>query len=136
MSRIRADKLVNRAGTGAPELPFGLNAPNGLNVTGVVTATSYRGDGSQLTGIDASALKDGSNVKVQATATGATVTGTLVADVTGDLTGNVTGNATGLSGTPNLNVGIVTATSFEGDGAGLTGLNLPAPKDWRDNSLF
>ena len=39
MSRIRADKLVNRAGTGAPELPFGLNAPNGLNVTGIVTAS-------------------------------------------------------------------------------------------------
>ena len=39
MSRIRADKLVNRAGTGAPELPFGLNAPGGLNVTGIVTAS-------------------------------------------------------------------------------------------------
>ena len=86
MSRIRADKIVNRAGTGAPELPFGVNAPNGLNVSGVVTATSYRGDGSQLTGIDASSLKDGSNVKVQATATGATVTGTLVADVSGNIT--------------------------------------------------
>ena len=47
MSRIRADKIVNRAGTGAPELPFGVNAPNGLNVTGIVTATSFRGDGSQ-----------------------------------------------------------------------------------------
>ena len=128
MSRIRADKLVNRAGTGAPELPFGLNAPNGLNVTGVVTATSYRGDGSQLTGIDASALKDGNDVKVQATPTGATVTGTLVADVSG--------NATGLSGTPNLNVGIVTATSFEGDGAGLTGLNIPPSYNELDSALF
>lgn len=39
MSRIRADKIVNRAGTGAPELPYGLNAPGGLNVTGIVTAT-------------------------------------------------------------------------------------------------
>ena len=43
MSRIRADKLVNRAGTGAPELPFGLNAPGGLNVVGVVTATEFKG---------------------------------------------------------------------------------------------
>ena len=98
MSRIRADRLVNRAGTGAPELPYGLNAPGGLNVTGIVTATSYRGDGSQLTGIDASSLKDGSNVKVQATNTGATVTGTLVATVTGDVTGNVTGNCSGTAG--------------------------------------
>ena len=88
MSRIRADQLVNRAGSGGPKFPNGV--AEGFSVSGVVTATSYRGDGSQLTGIDASSLKDGSNVKVQATATGATVTGTLVADVTGDLTGNVT----------------------------------------------
>ena len=32
--------------------------------------------------------------------------------------------------------GIVTATSFSGDGAGLTGLNIPASSDWRDASLF
>lgn len=32
--------------------------------------------------------------------------------------------------------GIVTATSFSGDGAGLTGLNIPASSDWRDSSLF
>ena len=37
----------------------------------------------------------------------------------------------------NVNVtGIVTATSFSGDGAGLTGLNIPASSDWRDSSLF
>ena len=37
------------------------------NVTGIVTATSFVGDGSSLTGIDATALKDGSgNVIVQA----------------------------------------------------------------------
>jgi hypothetical protein len=37
----------------------------------------------------------------------------------------------------NVNVtGIVTATSFNGDGAGLTGLNIPASSDWRDSSLF
>ena len=134
MSRIRADKIVNRAGTGAPELPFGVNAPNGLNVTGIVTATSFRGDGSQLSGVDASTLKDGSNVKVQATNTGATVTGTLVATVTGDVTGNLTGNVTGnltgnvtgntsgtaggLTGTPDITVnnvtaGIVTATTVQ-----------------------
>jgi hypothetical protein len=32
--------------------------------------------------------------------------------------------------------GIVTATSFSGDGAGLTGINIPASSDWRDSSLF
>ena len=88
MSRIRADKLVNRLGTGGPTFPNGVAA--GFSVSGIVTATSFRGDGSSLTGIDASALKDGSDVKVQATATGATVTGTLFADVTGNLTGTAT----------------------------------------------
>ena len=39
MSRIRADKIVNRAGTGAPELPYGISTPVGLNVAGIVTAT-------------------------------------------------------------------------------------------------
>jgi hypothetical protein len=37
-------------------------------------------------------------------------------------TGNLTGTATGLTGTPNLNVGVVTATSFVGSGSSLTGI--------------
>ena len=32
--------------------------------------------------------------------------------------------------------GIVTATSFEGDGSSLSNLNIPATFDWRDGSLF
>ena len=32
--------------------------------------------------------------------------------------------------------GIITATSFNGNGSGLTGLNIPASSDWRDASLF
>ena len=43
---------------------------------------------------------------------GLTVTGILTA--TSGFSGNLTGNATGLSGTPNLTVGIVTATTFVG----------------------
>ena len=61
-----------------------------------------------------------------------------------NLTGNVTGNATGLSGTPNITVGtisatslnasgVVTATSFSGSGANLTG--IAATTDVRTNSL-
>ena len=52
MSRIRADQLVNRVGSGGPKFPHGV--AEGFSVSGIVTATSYRGDGSQLTGIDAS----------------------------------------------------------------------------------
>ena len=52
---------------------------------------------------------------------GLTVTGILTA--TSGFSGNLTGNATGLSGTPNLTVGIVTATSFVGDGTNITGVS-------------
>ena len=42
--------------------------------------------------------------------------------LSGSLTGNVTGDATGLSGTPNLVVGIITATTFSGVPAGYSNL--------------
>ena len=55
-----------------------------LGNAGVVTATSYRGDGSQLTGIDATSLKDsGGNTKIQAQASGLMVTG--ITTVSGNL---------------------------------------------------
>ena len=54
------------------------NLSSNLNLSGVVTATSFHGDGSNLTGIDATALKDsGGNVKIQANESGAVVTGVL-----------------------------------------------------------
>ena len=65
-----------------------LNLANN-SIVGVVsvTATTFYGNGANLTGIDAGALKDGNNVKVQATSTGADVTGNLLpeADNTRDL---------------------------------------------------
>ena len=74
--------------------------------------------------------------------------------------GNLSGNATGLSGTPNIIVGVatastlrvgtavtvnssginvvgvVTATSFVGNGSGLTGLNIPVGFTELDAALF
>ena len=48
-----------------------ITARKGIVSSGVVTATAFHGDGSQLTGIDATALKDnGGNVKIQAQASG------------------------------------------------------------------
>jgi len=47
-----------------------------LNSSGIVTASSFSGDGSNLTGIDATSLKDsGGNVKVQANTSGVVFTG-------------------------------------------------------------
>ena len=49
MSTIKVDTISDEAGTGAP------NFPNGIGVTGAVTATSFAGDGSALTGLTAGA---------------------------------------------------------------------------------
>jgi hypothetical protein len=75
-------------------------------IAGIVTATRFIGDGSQLTGIVA-----GSSYAASAgIATYATTAG-------------ISTVAQGLTGTPNLIVGIVTATRFIGDGSQLTGIN-------------
>ena len=140
MSRLRANQITNKTANGAP------TASNGLIVTGVCTATSFSGSGANLTGIDATSIKFGSDVKVQANNSGATVTGILTVsgnlgvggvltyeDVTNvDSVGLITARA-GINLIGNdLNVGsnikignasgIVTATSFSGSGANLTGL--------------
>ena len=119
MSRLRANQITNENANGAPNFPHGLTvtgvvtattAPQtmtsivvrsavtansqGIDVTGIVTATQFKGDGSVLTGIDASSLKNGSDVKVQANASGAILTG------------------------------ILTATSYRGDGSQLTGISV------------
>ena len=91
-SEIRANKQTNRVGLGTVTY-----TDTGIIVSGIVTANSFKGDGSQLSGIDASALKFGGATKVQATNTGAVVTG------------------------------ILTATSFEGDGSNLSNLPAGAP---------
>ena len=53
-----------------------ITARDGIVSLGVVTATAFHGDGSNLTGVDSTALKDpAGNVKVQAQASGAVHTG-------------------------------------------------------------
>ena len=109
MSRLRSNKVVNQAGSGAPELTYGAVIPNTgtisgagkVSIGGSITAGSFHGDGSGLSGVgDPSALKDGSNVKVQAVSGGANVTGNLAA--TGNVSGvnvSASGNVTAVDGT-------------------------------------
>ena len=126
MSQIQVDTILDKAGTGAPQLDYGAEVLVGYGITG----------------------SGGVNVSGFATAGG------FVGDITGDVTGNVTGNinsssASGIStvgiltsytsvtaGDVVLNAsdGTVTATSFSGDGGNLTG--LPAGFNWVDGSLF
>ncbi len=101
MSRVRADKLVNRAGSGAPELTYGAQVLTGMGITGA--------GGINITGV--------------ATA------GSFVGDITGNVTGNVTGNAdtatsattatnaSGLTGTPDITVDGITANDINVSGS-------------------
>ena len=100
-----------------------------VSASGSITAANFYGDGTNLTGIDASSIKSGGIVKVQATSTGADVTGNL--GVSGNLTVNGTTTTIdtiitevdSLSVDGNISAGSsVTAASFYGNGSGLTGV--------------
>jgi len=80
---------------------------NPLNV-GIITAT--RIDGNVSGDVNSTGVSTFTTLKV---GTGVTISGGIVTATTfsGDLTGNVTGNATGLSGTPNITVGSIIASS-------------------------
>ena len=85
------------------------NPVQDLNV-GVVTAISFSGDGSSLTGIDATSIKDsGSTVRAQANTSGVVVTGILTAT-------SLEGDGSALTGLP---AGLGTAVSATGDGANI-----------------
>ena len=146
-----------------------ITARKGIVSSGVVTATAFHGDGSQLTGVDATSIKDpAGNTKVQAQASGAVHTGistfdtinvgsgvTIESNGQATFTGIVTfgsgsttidnnvvnvgtaltlGHTQGLQfHTQNLHSqgfeinqinasGIITASSFRGDGSNLTSL--------------
>ena len=142
--RVRADNYTNKAGTGAPTF----NA--GLNVVGLVSATSFSGDGTGLTGVASTdniitgtaatftggIVADQSDVSVRnLTGVAATFTGVLTyEDVTNvDSVGIVTARggvefgASGVGGTITATgqaefAGVVTATSYHGDGSNLTGI--------------
>ena len=89
MSQLQVDTILNTNGDGAPDFP------NGMTVTGVVTATTLNQN----------------------------VTGDIRATGIGSFDSNITA-ATGidvLAGGINA-VGTITATSYSGDGSGLTGV--------------
>ena len=78
-----------------------------LNVAGIVSATSFRGDGSQLSGIsvDSTSLVDSNSAtRVQATTTGAVVTGILTATKFFGDASNVTGIVTTNLGKANVTI--------------------------------
>ena len=118
MSKVRSDNISNRADDGAPALVYGAEVPvgygitgaGGINITGVATAASFSGNISGTTGSFTG------NVSI-----GGTLTYEDVTNI--DSVGIVTAR-TGikvLAGGINA-VGVITATSFVGDGSGLSGV--------------
>ena len=92
-----------------------------VNVVGVVSATSFFGDGAGLTGVASTdniitgTAATFNNVVKVGTAITLDATSGIITAVNG-FVGNVTGNATGLSGTPDITVRNVTgvAATFTG----------------------
>ena len=126
MSKVRAEQYTNRAGSGAPEIPYGVTVPEGasidgaggLNLTGIATAGSFKGN---LTG-DVS----GNVTGLAATFTGpVTIGGTLTyEDVTNiDAVGVITardGIRVGAGKSIGSDGGTVT---YYGNGANLSGID-------------
>ena len=105
MSRIRADRVVNKNATGGPDFPLG------ANITGIVTATSFSGSGANLTGTPASSITGTPNITVGTVGAGnVTSTGTVSA-VTGSFSGNVSiGGTLTYDDVTNIDsVGLITA---------------------------
>ena len=93
---------------------------NNINAAGVVTATAYYGDGSNLTGIAGTTIATYANVA--GIATYATNAG-IASNATIATAAGTAQVATTLTTSSSVNTsGIITAANFVGDGSGLTGV--------------
>ena len=116
MSQLFVDNIKGRTG-GA------IGAPSGVNATGVVTATTFKGNIEGTTGTFTG------NVSVGGTLTYEDVTNVDAVGVITARSGvNVTGGSVVVGSAVTVNssginvVGVITATSFTGDGSGLSGV--------------
>ena len=129
MSQIQVDNIYNKEATGSPSFPLG------ANVTGVVTATTFKG-GAEITSgtINATSVTAASGTFNGPVTIGGTLTYEDVTNI--DSVGVITarqgikvtsgdvqvGSAVTVD-TSGINVtGIVTATSYRGDGSQLSGI--------------
>ena len=127
MSIIRADSIKNRAGNGAPDFP------NGITVTGVVTSTTMS---QNITGN----LSVTGNLGVGGVLTYEDVTNIDSVGVITARSGIKIGPTAGVAGTffadgSYITAGIITATTFHGSGANLTGIDATALKDGSGNGI-
>ena len=120
MSQLSVDSITGRAAGTTPTFPNGLNITNGMNVTGVITATILNQTVTGATNFQGTTTFDNGFRVLGATGI-ITATG-FVGPITGDVTGNADSatlatNAQGLTGTPNITVGTVAGTdaTFSGN---------------------
>ena len=106
MSKIQVDTIVNKDDNGSPSFPYG------TTVTGVITATTFRGN---ITGVAATFT---GNVSIAGTLTYEDVTNVDSIGIVTARSGIVV-SAGGINAT-----GVITATSYRGDGSQLTGLSV------------
>ena len=101
MSKVRADSYSNRLGTGAPSFP------TGAVVTGVITATTFKGD----------------------------VTGDVTGNADTATTATTATNALGLSGPPDITVNNITGAALTASSGNITGaLNVGGVLTYADVS--
>ena len=145
MSDIRFNNWKHQSGTGGVSQNSGGNVGIGstlpsskldvggdIKVTGIVTATSFVGSGANLTGIDATAIQTGTTkVQTSATLISNQISGAGIATVqAGGL------DVTGVTTSTNVSVASsVTATTFYGSGANLTGIDATSLKDGTGNVI-
>ena len=106
MSRIRANKLVNKNASGGPDFPLG------ATVTGIMTAAGgFAGDGANLTNVPASSLTGTPNITVGTVGAGNVTSSGTVSAVTGSFSGNVSiGGTLTYDDVTNIDsVGLITA---------------------------
>ena len=137
MSDLRVTNLRGRTAGTPPTLP------DGVIVTGIATATTF--DGNLTGNVTGATGTFTGNVSIAGTLTYDDVTRIdsvgIVTAGGGLFVGRNEGTGTGIAVTITTDgnadfgkTGIVTASSFEGSGAKLTG--LPAGWNWVDGSLF
>jgi hypothetical protein len=109
----------------------GFNSTGDIRASGVVTAYAFAGFGTNITNLNADNITNGTilntflptidNAKLPANISVSgiiTASGGFIGSVTGNVTGNVTGvaqSASSLTGTPDINVGVITATRIVTD---------------------
>ena len=126
MSEIRVNKLIDEGGTGAPILTYGCEVPVGYGITGA--------GGVNVSGACTASAGFVGNITGDASGSSGSCTGNAA-------TATLATNASGLTGSPDITInnlvgvaatfttagdailaGVVTATSFSGDGSGLSGV--------------